>query len=171
MCTLKNAGDTGKSACTIEPASKLLGAMLRIMQDAGYIGSFEFVEDGRGGQLKVQLTGKINRCGAITPRFSVQLDEMEYWEKQYLPGQELRTPDTFYLAWRDISRTGEKRGYRRRTAGVCLSKGAMMSAVRKVKIPDGVKAHLDGTQLRVTGPKGQLCTQHAVSPGERHLRW
>ena len=31
-----------------------------------------------------------------------------------------------------------------------------MSAVRKVKIPDGVKIHLDGTQLRVTGPKGQL---------------
>ena len=48
MCTLKNAGDTGKSECTIEPASKLLGAMLRIMQESGYIKSFEFVEDGRG---------------------------------------------------------------------------------------------------------------------------
>jgi large subunit ribosomal protein L6 len=31
-----------------------------------------------------------------------------------------------------------------------------MSATRIVKIPDGVKAHLDGSQLRVTGPKGQL---------------
>ena len=48
---------------------------------------FEFIEDGRGGQLRVNLTGKINRCGAITPRFSVQLEEMEYWEKQYLPGK------------------------------------------------------------------------------------
>src|SRR5208337_4226572 len=61
MCALKNAGDTGKSVCVIEHA--------------------------RGGQLKVNLTGRINRCGAITPRFSVQLDEMEYWEKQYLPGK------------------------------------------------------------------------------------
>ena len=34
MCALKNAGDTGKSVCIIEPASKLIGAMLRIMQDA-----------------------------------------------------------------------------------------------------------------------------------------
>ncbi len=67
MCSLKNAGDTGKSVCIIEPASKLLGAMLRIMQDAGYISSFEFIDDGRGGQLKVHLAGKINRCGAITP--------------------------------------------------------------------------------------------------------
>jgi small subunit ribosomal protein S8 len=87
MCALKNAGDTGKSECIIEPASKLLGAMLRIMQESGYIKSFEFVDDGRGGHLIVHLTGKINNCGAITPRFSVQLDEMEYWEKQYLPGK------------------------------------------------------------------------------------
>jgi len=87
MSALKNAGDSGKSECIIEPASKLLGAMLRIMQDAGYIAGFEFIEDGRGGQLKVHLTGKINKCGAISPRFSVQLDEMEYWEKQYLPGK------------------------------------------------------------------------------------
>ena len=87
MSALKNAGDTGKSEVTIEPASKLLGAMLRIMQESGYIAGFEFIEDGRGGQLKVHLTGKINKCGAISPRFSVQLDEMEFWEKQYLPGK------------------------------------------------------------------------------------
>jgi small subunit ribosomal protein S8 len=87
MCALKNASDTGKSECTIEPASKLQGAMLRIMQESGYIKGFEFVEDGRGGQLVVHLTGKINNCGAISPRFSVQLEEMEYWEKQYLPGK------------------------------------------------------------------------------------
>jgi large subunit ribosomal protein L6 len=31
-----------------------------------------------------------------------------------------------------------------------------MAAVRKVKIPGGVKATLDGMHLRVTGPKGQL---------------
>jgi len=87
MSALKNAGDTGKSECIIAPASKLLGSMLRIMQDAGYIAGFEFIEDGRGGQLKVHLTGKINKCGAICPRFSVQMDEMEFWEKQYLPGK------------------------------------------------------------------------------------
>ena len=87
MSALKNAGDTGKSECIIEPASKFLGAMLRIMQDAGDIAGFEFIEDGRGGQLKVHLTGKINKCGAISPRFSVQLAEMEYWEKQDPPGK------------------------------------------------------------------------------------
>jgi large subunit ribosomal protein L6 len=31
-----------------------------------------------------------------------------------------------------------------------------MTTIRKVNIPEGVKASLEGTQLRVTGPKGQL---------------
>ncbi len=31
-----------------------------------------------------------------------------------------------------------------------------MSSVRIVKVPEGVKASLDGSQLRVKGPKGQL---------------
>jgi len=87
MCTLKNAADGGKSSCIIEPASKLLGSMFRCMQDGGYINGFEFIEDGRGGQLHVHLNGKINKCGAITPRYSVQHSELEYWEVRYLPGK------------------------------------------------------------------------------------
>lgn len=87
MSTIKNAADTGKPDCIIEPASKLLGAMLRIMQEAGYVTSFEVIDDHRGGQFRVQLSGRINKCGAINPRFNVQLEEMEYWETQYLPAK------------------------------------------------------------------------------------
>ncbi len=87
MCTLKNAADSGKSQVIIEPASTLLGDMFRILQENGYINGFEFIEDGRGGQFSVQLSGRINKCGAITPRFSVRLDELEYWEMRYLPGK------------------------------------------------------------------------------------
>ncbi|MFA7198056.1 MAG: 30S ribosomal protein S8 [Methanoculleus sp.] len=87
MSTIKNAGDAGKNEVTIEPASKLLGAMLRVMQENGFIGSFEFIDDGRGGQFRVQLSGTINKCGAITPRFPVAMADMEYWESQYLPAK------------------------------------------------------------------------------------
>jgi len=87
MTAIKNACDTGKADCIVEPAGKLLGAMLRIMQEAGYIGGFEYIDDNRGGQLRVQLNGRINRCGAITPRFNVKLAEMERWESQFLPGK------------------------------------------------------------------------------------
>jgi len=87
MCALKNAADGGKPAVIIEPASKLLGAMFRIMQEAGYINGFEFIEDGRGGQFMVHLNGRINRCGAISPRYPVKISDLEYWETQFLPGK------------------------------------------------------------------------------------
>lgn len=87
MSTIKNAGDAGKSEVIVEPASKLLGAMLRVMQENGFIGGFEFIDDGRGGQFRVQLTGTINKCGAITPRFPVTMADMEFWESQYLPAK------------------------------------------------------------------------------------
>ena len=87
MSTLKNASDGGKATCTLEPASKLIGAMLRIMQDAGYIGSFDYVDDRRGGQFQVHLSGGINKCGVISPRYPVGLDELEYWETRYLPAK------------------------------------------------------------------------------------
>lgn len=87
MSAIKNASDGGKSSVIVEPASKLLGAMLGIMQESGYIGEFEYIEDGRGGQFKVTLIGRINRCGAITPRFATTLEEMESWETRYLPAK------------------------------------------------------------------------------------
>jgi small subunit ribosomal protein S8 len=87
MSSIKNASDTGKEECFVEPAGKLLGAMLGVMKEEGYIADFEFVEDNRGGQFRIRLNGEINRCGSITPRFSVKVAEMEYWETQYLPAR------------------------------------------------------------------------------------
>src|SRR5512136_2212786 len=87
MSALKNAADGGKASVIIEPAGKLLGDMFRIMQETGYIGGFEYLDDDRGGQFLVQMNGRINRCGAISPRYSIQLSELEYWETQYLPGK------------------------------------------------------------------------------------
>lgn len=87
MSAIKNASDGGKSSVIVEPGSKLLGAMLGIMQESGYIGEFEYIEDGRGGQFKVTLIGQINRCGAISPRFATTLEEMESWETRYLPAK------------------------------------------------------------------------------------
>jgi small subunit ribosomal protein S8 len=87
MSALKNAADGGKASVIIEPAGKLLGDMFRIMQETGYIGGFEYLDDGRGGQFLVQMNGRINRCGAISPRYSIKTSELEYWETQFLPGK------------------------------------------------------------------------------------
>jgi small subunit ribosomal protein S8 len=68
------------------------------MQDMGYIGNYEFIDDGKSGMIKVELIGKINKCGVIKPRSSVGYHDFEKWEKRYLPARNfgiliLTTPD------------------------------------------------------------------------------
>jgi small subunit ribosomal protein S8 len=89
LTTIVNNEMRNKRECIISPASKLLGRVLRIMQLNGYIGEFEFVDDGRTGKFKVQLLGRINKCGAVRPRFSVKTDGFEEWEKKVLPSREV----------------------------------------------------------------------------------
>lgn len=78
-----------KRDCVISPASKLLGRVLRVLQLNGYIGEFEFIDDGRAGKFKVQLLGRVNKCGAIKPRYSVSADGLENWEKKFLPARDV----------------------------------------------------------------------------------
>lgn len=89
LTTIFNNEMRNKRECIISPASKLLGQVLRVMQLHGYIGEFEYIDDGRFGKFKVQLLGRINKCGAIRPRFPVKVDEIEEWEKKFLPSREM----------------------------------------------------------------------------------
>jgi len=78
-----------KRDCVISPASKLLGRVLRVLQLNGFIGEFEFIDDGRAGKFKIQLLGRVNKCGAIKPRYSVSADGFENWEKTFLPAKDV----------------------------------------------------------------------------------
>ncbi|MEM3874970.1 MAG: 30S ribosomal protein S8 [Candidatus Bathyarchaeia archaeon] len=89
LTTILNNEMRNKRECVVSPASKLLGKVLRVMQLNGYIGEFEFIDDGRSGKFKVQLLGRINKCGAIRPRFAVKVNEIEDWEKKFLPSREV----------------------------------------------------------------------------------
>jgi small subunit ribosomal protein S8 len=88
MSTIKNAATVGKSECQIKPSSKLIGRVLKVMQENGYINQFEFVEDGKAGVFKVKMQGKINNCGVIKPRYSVKKVDLETFEARFLPAQD-----------------------------------------------------------------------------------
>lgn len=88
MSNILNAEKVGKDSCLIHPCSKLIKAVLTIMQDNGYIGSSEVKSEGRGGILKVNLIGGVNNCGVIKPRFSVTKAEYDKFEKRFLPAKE-----------------------------------------------------------------------------------
>jgi small subunit ribosomal protein S8 len=89
LTTIINNEMRNKRECLISPASKLLGRVLRVMQLNGYIGEFEFIDDSRSGKFRVQLLGRINKCGAIRPRFPVKVGEFEEWEKKFLPSRDV----------------------------------------------------------------------------------
>jgi len=89
LTAIMNNEQRNKRDCVISPASKLLGRVLRVLQLNGYIGEFEFIDDGRAGKFKVQLLGRVNKCGAIKPRYSVSTDGFENWEKTFLPARDV----------------------------------------------------------------------------------
>ena len=89
LTNLKNHEMASKRECVIRPASKLLKEVLRVMQETGYIGPYEYIDDGRDGIIKAGLLGKINNCKAIKPRYSVKKDEFEKYEKRYLPSRDI----------------------------------------------------------------------------------
>lgn len=85
LSLIKNYENARKREVVTAPASKLISNVLRIMQQDGFIGAFEFIDDGRAGKFRIELMGKINNCGVVKPRHSVKHGDYERWEKRYLP--------------------------------------------------------------------------------------
>jgi small subunit ribosomal protein S15Ae len=54
----------------------------------GYIGEFEVIDDHRAGKIVVQLNGRLNKCGVISPRFNVQANDVEKWVNNLLPSRQ-----------------------------------------------------------------------------------
>ena len=54
----------------------------------GYIGEFEIVDDHRAGKIVIELNGRLNKCGVISPRFDVTVDEIEKWIVNLLPARQ-----------------------------------------------------------------------------------
>lgn len=87
LSSINNAALNDKDYATISPTSNLVKNILIQLQQEGYIGVFELVEDGRGNEFKVEVTEKVNQCKPVTPRFHVGSDEYRNWAKRYLPAR------------------------------------------------------------------------------------
>ena len=87
LVTIKNADLLGKTSAIV-PASKLIGNVLKLLTEKGYLNNYEFNDNGKGGEFIISLNGRINGCGAIKPRFSVKLKDMETHEARYLPAKD-----------------------------------------------------------------------------------
>ena len=92
LITIYNNEIRRNKQAVIMPASKLIINVLRVMQKEGYIGEFEFIDDGRAGKIVVQLLGRVNKCGPITPRYPLKyrdLLRLPDYIRRYLPSKEI----------------------------------------------------------------------------------
>ena len=81
------AESLGRTSCIVQD-SKLIRQVLSLMRDEGYIASMAPIETERA-KLLVQLSGSVNKCGVIKPRYNVKLPEFEKFEKRYLPAKNM----------------------------------------------------------------------------------
>ncbi|WP_411016712.1 30S ribosomal protein S8, partial [Salmonella sp. s51944] len=83
-----NAERRCKRQVMIRPCSKVIVKFLTVMMKHGYIDEFEIVDDHRGGKIVVNLTGRLNKCGVISPRFDVSIPDLERWTNNLLPSRQ-----------------------------------------------------------------------------------
>ncbi|KAJ4167938.1 40S ribosomal protein S22 [Fusarium falciforme] len=107
--SINNAEKQGKRQVILRPSSKAIVRFLELMQRHDYISEFEEVDDHRDGKIAVQINGRfvmvipqlsdepsiaeifyfrLNKCGVISPRFSVALGDLEKWVVRLLPARQ-----------------------------------------------------------------------------------
>ena len=86
--TISNAEKRGRRQVLIRPVSKVVVRFLRQMQMHGYIGEFEIVDDHRSNKIVVELIGRLNKCGVISPRFDINHGDIEKWVVNLLPSRQ-----------------------------------------------------------------------------------
>ncbi len=61
---------------------------LKVMQKHGYINEFEIIDDRRSGKIIVELNGRLNKCGVISPRFDLKIKNFEKIIYNILPSRQ-----------------------------------------------------------------------------------
>ena len=65
---MSNAEKRGKRQVMVRPCSKVVIRFLTVMMKHGYFGELEVIDDHRAGKIVINLTGRLNKCGVISPR-------------------------------------------------------------------------------------------------------
>ena len=88
LSQINNCEKIGRNECVVKPISKTILNILKIMKDEKYIGDYKAEDDKKGGSIKINLLGKINKCNVIKPRLAFKKEDMDKFEKRFLPAKD-----------------------------------------------------------------------------------
>ncbi len=88
LSRIQNAERVGQRQITTHINSKVVRAVLDILKTEGYIASYDETKDAKGNTLTIDLGGRVNKLGVVTPRFNVKQDGFVTFEKRYLPAKD-----------------------------------------------------------------------------------
>lgn len=87
LSKMMNLEKIGAKECTIKPTSKVIKKVMEVLHDNGYVGEIVETESSNGNHLTINMLGRINKCNAIKPRFSIGLETYDKFEKRFLPAK------------------------------------------------------------------------------------
>ena len=61
---------------------------MALVLSVGYINEFEIVDDKRSGKIVVELNGRLNKCGVISPRYDLSIGDFEKFIYNILPSRQ-----------------------------------------------------------------------------------
>ncbi len=85
---IKNAKKARKESIEVKRISNLLIEILKIMKQKNAIKKYKI--DSKEKSVEITF-GEISECRAIKPRFTVQKDQIEKYERRYLPARNVGT--------------------------------------------------------------------------------
>ncbi|XP_051022054.1 40S ribosomal protein S15a-like [Acomys russatus] len=82
--SINRAEKGGKLQVLIGPRSNVIIRLLTLVIQYRCIDELEITNDHRAGEILVDISGRLNKCGVISPRFDVQLRGLEIWKGNLL---------------------------------------------------------------------------------------
>jgi len=87
LSKIDNAEKVSQKEVVVRGVSKMKNSVLEILKKHEFVSDVTYNESQNGGTITITLSGSINKCGVIKPRYKTTVSDIERFEQRYLPAK------------------------------------------------------------------------------------